>query len=322
MTVTAIWNHREGTWNGIHHCEAIQTRAKEKEPPISRDDYFSQFGQDVVVASMMQYVPDYEVFSSDPNKRGVFVDCATNHQTFGSNTYLIEHCLNWTGLCIEPNHNYFPGILTKRSCTLVPNCVSDQVRKVLFELLGPIGSIIEDNDPENKKRQESKTSTVTCLPLSHIFTKNNITRVHYFSLDVEGHEFFALKGINWNETTIDIITIENASPAIISYLGERGIVPFLCLTIDTLFIREELVPHMEIWWEEKGQYFDECILKDHTQCLMREKQPPLAWTQCGPQHKNKAPIDKPPPLLPSISLSSNHTRPAAFLGSSRFGKTK
>ena len=50
---------------------------------------------------------------------GVYVDLATNHPVVISNTFFLDRCLGWKGLCIEPNPVHHSRIRQARSCSLV-----------------------------------------------------------------------------------------------------------------------------------------------------------------------------------------------------------
>ena len=72
---------------------------------------------------------------------GFFVDLATNHPIIRSNTWFLEQCLGWKGLCIEPTPSLHASIRRERSCTLVPNCISGDGS--FWQLLSPSGCFRE-----------------------------------------------------------------------------------------------------------------------------------------------------------------------------------
>ena len=55
---------------------------------------------------------------------GFFVDLAANDPFIRSNTFALERCLGWNGLCIEPIPNLHSKLRHERTCQLVPNCIS------------------------------------------------------------------------------------------------------------------------------------------------------------------------------------------------------
>ena len=69
---------------------------------------------------------------------------------------------------------------------------------------------------------------VTAKRLESILDDNNISKINYLSIDVEGAEFSVIKSINFEKVFIDIIGFENnyisKSIPIIEYLQEKGYV--------------------------------------------------------------------------------------------------
>jgi hypothetical protein len=59
--------------------------------------------------------------------------------------------------------------------------------------------------------------SVSCYPLYSILKAINITVIDYFSLDVEGMEYFILKTIPWKHLVINVISIEVPIPTITSH---------------------------------------------------------------------------------------------------------
>ena len=64
-------------------------------------------------------------------RKGFYVDSGANDYKSLSNTYFFDKCLGWSGLCIEPHEPYHRGLLENRSCTLVPECISDHPNSTL-----------------------------------------------------------------------------------------------------------------------------------------------------------------------------------------------
>lgn len=97
---------------------------------------FSQFGQDAYL-----YVKHFNRL----NRRGVYMDVASNDAIKISNTYFMDRCLGWRGLCVEANPKYYERIFRERSCQLVPTCASATDGEVVqFKLRGEIGGVVGD----------------------------------------------------------------------------------------------------------------------------------------------------------------------------------
>eukprot|EP01084_Bolivina_argentea_P264402 447866_1 len=86
-----------------------------------------------------QFYQDWFLYSSifrqmqKQNKRGVYIDLAANDYKFISNTYFLDKCLSWTGICIEPQFPYHKNILLHRTCTLIENCIWNETKQIVWE---------------------------------------------------------------------------------------------------------------------------------------------------------------------------------------------
>jgi hypothetical protein len=98
---------------------------------------------------------------------GFFIDLATNDWRVGSNTLSLEQFYNWTGICIEPNEKYFPGILSNRKCTLFINPIfSSMGSAVNFNKWDGLGGIVAPGlDNENRHDSIVTLYTVTLQSL-------------------------------------------------------------------------------------------------------------------------------------------------------------
>jgi hypothetical protein len=99
--------------------------------------------------------------------------------------------------------------------------------------------------------------------------------VHYLSLDVEGNELSVLRGIEWARTTIDVITVENALPAVKKTLEQHGMEPALCVSLDTLFVRRPLLRAVQQWHATHSSSAPGgCVTNYTSSCVLS------AWVSC------------------------------------------
>lgn len=170
--------------------------------------FFSQFGQDEWLWSH---------HFRHLQRPGVFVDLATNDAISISNSYFLEHCLGWSGLCIEPNGQYHSRIIEHRSCELIPLCVANHSMTVSFIEAGGLGGIADSNkNVDGKHTWQKGVSTaprrkITCTRLAQLLNRRGVTHVDYLSLDIEGAELEALHSIDWSAVQIDVISLEEES---------------------------------------------------------------------------------------------------------------
>lgn len=170
--------------------------------PGAAPHFFSQYGQDAWLwAHHFRYL----------RRPGVFVDLATNHPIHISNTYFFESCLRWSGLCIEPNAQYHPGIMEHRSCELIPLCVANHSSSVEFIEAGGMGGIAATNK-NGERVQDAPRRRITCAPLARLLRRRGLTHIDFLSLDIEGGERGALESIDWGAVRIDVIALEDEDP--------------------------------------------------------------------------------------------------------------
>lgn len=165
---------------------------------------FSQFHQDYFF---------YTRHFKHLNRPGVYLDIATNDPVSISNSFFMDRCLGWKGVCVEGNPGYHEKIYRMRSCQLVPTCVgSREGQSVQFGLKGGAGGIVGASFKHTDKFAELGVEVPTirerCTMMKNVLERNGIRHVDYLSLDVEGHEFEVLKGMDWDQVVINVMSIE------------------------------------------------------------------------------------------------------------------
>lgn len=191
--------------------------------------YHSQSGQDSYL--------DQQVFRRYRN--GVFVEVGAWDGVDLSNTVFFERERNWTGLAIEPLPDRYAHLVQQRTCKALNIAINETEGETEFMCLsGPtsmLSGIVSNYDFRHIKRIDaevadlSATKTVIKVPtrrLETVFEENNLTRIHYLSIDVEGSELACIKSIDFSKVYIDVIGFENnyadKTIEIINYLKERG----------------------------------------------------------------------------------------------------
>tara|TARA_B110000208_G_C11743421_1_gene420778 strand:+ start:172 stop:1107 length:936 start_codon:yes stop_codon:yes gene_type:complete len=234
--------------------------------------FFSQFGQDAAVFHSI-FAADYvdasgKLLPHDSRYRTrTFIDLAANHWRDLSNTLFFEQCLGWRGICIEPDSGLAKMIEDHRpSCGLVKTCVMDRPTTVQFAsaegssvqargMAGVVGVSVPNN-------HFTRNITMKCTTLNNVITDKRFVRkfiappaaterarrsspgssvtkkkhhVDFMSLDIEGAESIALRGVHWATTQIDVILAEakadttqvgkkDAGPPLIPILADLGCV--------------------------------------------------------------------------------------------------
>ena len=162
-----------------------------------------------------QYYQDYVLwvdhYSQQPrNRKYTYIDVGTNDAVFNSNTYFFDVCLGWQGVCVEPQRSYHANILKKRTCEIVPNCISETTRNVQFVDAGGLAGIVSTNkNSEFLKDKRHRVEELTCVPLATVLKRRALRHVDVLNLDVEGHEIEVINSIDWNYTQIDVLVVES-----------------------------------------------------------------------------------------------------------------
>jgi FkbM family methyltransferase len=155
-----------------------------------------------------------------PGKRGGwFIDAGAGPDGVkGSNSYVLEKHLGWTGLLVEPHPDCYPQVKSNRSAHVEQYCLSDSFGEVEFALnqYPELSSITENlSEPnfvaagyQSKKGERSKIRIPTA-PLWELLRRQRAPPViEYMSLDIEGSEWMALKDFPFEEFRILCMTVE------------------------------------------------------------------------------------------------------------------
>jgi hypothetical protein len=68
----------------------------------------------------------YVLWKLKNKNRGTFVEIGTGYPTGGNNTWLLESCLNWVGVLVEPNPVFFKSIRATRTSFLETCAIHDK----------------------------------------------------------------------------------------------------------------------------------------------------------------------------------------------------
>jgi FkbM family methyltransferase len=150
-------------------------------------------------------------------KNGFFLEVGSYDGLLFSNTLDLEINLNWRGILIEPDFNQYIKCVKNRPNTIVVNAAlvsgggafSKKNNKVLFPERSSLMAKIKQENIFNLFRLFFRKLTyVNSISLGSLLSNLDITKIDFFSLDVEGNELEVLKGINFNDVDIKYICIE------------------------------------------------------------------------------------------------------------------
>jgi len=181
---------------------------------IAGDIYPSEIGQDKWVI--------FKMFPGVTN--GFFLDVGSGHGTIGSNTKALEE-RGWTGICIDP----FPTAMEGRTCRMEKVVVSSVAgQTVKFHTHAGLGGIADTLGKWKEEASKSPVVEFTTTTLGEVLERAQAPPfIHFMSLDIEGGELEALKGIPFDKYHFGAMAIEHNDEEpkrtdILKFLDARG----------------------------------------------------------------------------------------------------
>ena len=231
-------------WKTIHvfrgkRKELQELRRQERgKLPQDESQWVGQVEQDRIISSLYH----------GKKTNGFFLDLAANAAVYLSNTYALERKLNWTGVCVEANPEYWENLARMRSCHVVAAVAgSRRMDPVQFELKSELGGIV-GYDNQDKTRNDTKEVYYT-VPLVEILDKFHApNRIDYFSLDVEGAELFIMKEFPFDRYLFQVLTVERPNPELVRILRSKGyrFLKRLSGFGELLFAHESVLPELDV----------------------------------------------------------------------------
>lgn len=137
-------------------------------------------------------------------ENGFFVEAGGLDGERSSNSIFFEKVRKWMGVLVEPDPYWYTQLLGKnRHCYSINGCISpyDYVSEISFKpsFVGE-GKLALGNANLDFK--------VPCYPLLSILTALGVSKIDYFSLDVEGHEGVILESLPFDKLDITTLSVE------------------------------------------------------------------------------------------------------------------
>ena len=192
----AMSSEQELSWCGVIRSRFVDDEAWR----FTKRNFASQDAQDWLLFSSM---------FRNMEGGGVYVDLAANDPRWISNTFFLDRCVGWTGLCIEADPKHVRNLMARRKCKMFEGCIWNVSQEMTFEFNNGSGAAgLQGHNKLEIFRQESTPRKMVCSTLQHELERNDIQHVDYLSLDIEGAEIEAMKGVDFGKTRIDVITAE------------------------------------------------------------------------------------------------------------------
>jgi len=191
--------------------QALRMTAREA---IGGVTYPSEIGQDKWVMGRM--------FPGVAN--GFFLDVGSGHGTIGSNSKALEE-LGWTGICVDP----FPSHMEGRTCRMERVVVSSVAgQTVKFHTHSGLGGIADSLGKWKAEAEKSPAVELTTTTLGQVLDGAGAPSfIHFLSIDIEGAELEALRGVPFDKYRFGAMAIEHNDEEpkrsdLLKFLGEKG----------------------------------------------------------------------------------------------------
>jgi FkbM family methyltransferase len=189
-----------------------------------------------------------------PFENGVYLEVGANNGISQSNTILLERRFNWSGLLIEPVPRLFRQCRRARKGSTVVNFAItppewDGKDVEIYDLgLMSLVNSFDWHDRNKKSRlkngtrffgKEPSKETVTGHTLSSLIDKYETREIDLLSLDIEGYEVEALRGLDMTRHKPKLILIETVEIVLVAEILDEHYVCIGNLTHhDYLFQRK------------------------------------------------------------------------------------
>lgn len=171
--------------------------------------FYSQGGEDFLL---------YEIFKG--KKQGFFVEVGCIDGRRFSNTLLFEE-LGWRGMCVEAHAGYIDLLKKNRPNSIVCHSAAaeiDEDNATFYANARGSLSTLDKSQEARWKREFGgyfsgfEEQRVKKRRLDSLFTEHGVKEIDFLSLDIEGYEVEALKGIDFKMFRPVVIVVESDSP--------------------------------------------------------------------------------------------------------------
>ena len=267
-----IWKTNNSV-DDINRNLLISQQNKEQEEYIwcqnilkNYSNSFKQYLYETQNWDTSQHSQDWFLYSSmirNMENKGFYVDLAANDYKWLSNTYFLDKCLSWNGICIEADRSFWYDLHTERSCHVIQNCIWDKKMNMTFITKGDRTGK-NGLKGYNKLRDKGREIPMTCTTLNDVLNDRNITHIDFLSLDIEGAELHALLSIDFTKIQIDVIDVEINVKGIKKFMESKGFILKKKVKEDGIFVHQNAIDKLrwiDKYLKESKKYFDGKVVK-------------------------------------------------------------
>jgi len=167
---------------------------------------YSRPGTPELTASLAPYLPD---------EPGVFFEAGAHDGYTFSNTYYLERWCGWNGILVEAAPELHRKASARRQASHISNCALVRPEEVGSTVLhfGDLTSTIE-YDLDHLVRglrnagRKGYSVDVPARTISSVIDESGFTEIDLMVLDIEGAEFDALSGVQFDRHPVKLLVVE------------------------------------------------------------------------------------------------------------------
>ena len=199
-------NYDEATLSANFYSQA----ALPSSPYISKTfnfiSYEGQLLQDKWVVMMTQ-----------GKQQGLFLEIGSTDGVNLNNTFCLEKIFSWSGICVEPNPDFFKKLCVNRTAITLPYAFYTQSGQILeFAHCGVLGTIsdfllidVHSSNREQFVAEQGTIKVITANPEYILNFYNFPENFDFLSLDIEGAELEVLQSFNLSKFHPALACIEH-----------------------------------------------------------------------------------------------------------------
>ena len=150
-------------------------------------------------------------------QKGAFLEIGSTDGVHLNNTFCLEKTFSWSGICVEPNPDFYKKLCLNRTAVTLPYAFYKESAKIVeFINHGVIGTINEfaSTDKHSSRREDFRakhgTIKVITMRAEEILSLYNFPeRFDFLSLDVEGAELDILESFNLSKWLPALACVEH-----------------------------------------------------------------------------------------------------------------
>lgn len=214
---------QKGEWEQafVNYKKSIEVSGLDPLETFNLINYKSQLLQDKWVIMMTK-----------GKQKGVFMEIGSTDGVELNNTFCLEKMFSWSGICVEPNPDFFKKLCTNRSAVTLPYAFYKRSGEVLefinHDVYGTIAEFCstDRHGPKRKKflSENGTIKVITASPEDILELYEFPENFDFLSLDVEGAELDVLKSFNLSKWYPALACIEH------NYVAKRRLAIFQFLS--------------------------------------------------------------------------------------------